>query len=104
MDENELREMQKAARLGANYGTGTKQFIRYAKERARTGTSYFITFERAVRYYHPYCPGATREEITRWVAHKVASDEIHIGPPPIKLGERHELDEDGRYEIVTPEG
>lgn len=68
----------------------------------RTGTSYFITFERARRYYEPYRPALSKEELTRWVAQKLVDKEIHLGEPPIRAGEYRRLDSDGRYEIVGP--
>ena len=66
------------------------------------GTSHFMSFEAAMRYYAAY------EGITRMtpknraymrdiVQHKLDAGEIHMGRPEVKAGERVSINEEGRY-------
>lgn len=69
-----------------------------------TGTSYFVSFNAAVRYYRPYEPGADLATSQHQVTHKVAAGEIHIGKPPIKPGQKLTIIDDGtRYAITDTE-
>jgi hypothetical protein len=69
----------------------------------RTGTSHFVTFERACDYYRAYDPSLTPVELRQWVRGKVNAGEIHIGIPDLKPGERLSIIDDGcRYAIETP--
>lgn len=59
----------------------------------RYGTSYFISYSAAARYY------GDRETASQ----KLAAGEIHIGKPELKPGERLHLDRpEGRYFIEDP--
>ena len=58
------------------------------------GTSYFITFEKACRYYADY--GCDQRDVAR----KIAEGEISIGEPPIKAGQHRRTNTDGRYWII----
>ena len=63
----------------------------------KTGTSWFITYHAAIRYYRDY--GYT--DVVSAVNRKLAEGEIHIGEPPIKSGQyRVLIDDRTRYAIV----
>lgn len=61
----------------------------------RIGTCHFVSLQDAVRYY-------ARQGIDAGgVKAKLAAGEIHIGPPPLKDGQRHQiLLSEMRYHIV----
>jgi hypothetical protein len=59
-----------------------------------TGTNYFVSEGAAMVYYRAY--GLWRTD----VENKITRGEIHIGPPPLKPGQRAVLNVDeGRYFI-----
>lgn len=60
------------------------------------GTSYFVSFDAAVKYYRDY-----EEFPASAVATKLEEGDIHIGKPPIKPGEKLSLNSEGRYVITT---
>lgn len=65
----------------------------------RWGTNHFVTREAANRYYEPYegSQTAARQAVDR----KVTAQEIRIGEPLLKAGQRLELNQqEGRYFIV----
>lgn len=65
------------------------------------GTSYFTSESAAIRYYRDYENGST-VAATRAVATKLREGSIHIGEPPVKLGERLSIIDDGaRYAITV---
>lgn len=51
----------------------------------RTGTNHFVSLRDAVRYYERQGIGAAG------VRAKLDAGEIHIGAPPLKPGERHQI-------------
>tara|TARA_Y100000310_G_scaffold56223_1_gene51529 strand:+ start:132 stop:344 length:213 start_codon:yes stop_codon:yes gene_type:complete len=62
------------------------------------GTSHFVSFGRAVRYYHDYNPDASQGlAIYKWVEAKLVAGEISVGPPEVKPGERMFVNDEGRY-------
>ena len=62
----------------------------------RYGTSYFVSFSAACRYYRPYYSG----DVKNHVEFKLTQGEIHIGKPPLKKGNRLTvIDERTRYAI-----
>lgn len=65
----------------------------------RTGTPYFISITAARQYYRPYHYEDTAAAVTR----KLATGEIHIGPPPLKPGQTAAPDQEGRYIITDQE-
>lgn len=61
-----------------------------------TGTSHFVSYGTADRYYRDY--GYTPADVTQ----KVADGEIHIGKPQLKKGETLiTIDNGTRYAIKT---
>ena len=61
----------------------------------KTGTCYFPSLTQAHRYYYPYYGDKTCAVMDQ----KLKTEEIHIGKPPLKPGERLVI-EDGRYHII----
>lgn len=62
----------------------------------RIGTSYFMNWASAVRYYKDY--GYDRNEVDSMIA----EGQIHLGKPLLKPGEILEvIEREGRYAIVT---
>lgn len=62
----------------------------------QTGTSHFVSFESARRYYLPYGFKNTAEAVRR----KIQDGEITIGPPQIKNGQKLlVIQDEGRYAI-----
>lgn len=62
----------------------------------RIGTSHFVSFQTAVRYYRPYGYENTVETVKR----KILEGEIHIGKPPLAPGEKLVILDNGtRYGI-----
>lgn len=62
-----------------------------------TGTSHFVSCQAARRYYRQY--GISVDEVNR----KFKNGEISAGAPTIKPSERLRVNDEGRYEILTPE-
>lgn len=62
-----------------------------------TGTSHFVSREAAIRYYTPYEYPIAAEAVDA----KIAGDEIHIGKPALKAGERLLIIDGGRYAIES---
>jgi hypothetical protein len=63
---------------------------------ARWGTSHFVSYEDAMRYYSGYGYSNTQRAVDR----KLSEGEIHIGRPATKAGEKITLDKgEGRYFI-----
>jgi hypothetical protein len=63
-----------------------------------TGTSHFVSFQTAVRYYRPYGYENTVETVKR----KLLEGEIHIGRPEVKAGDRLILLDNGtRYGVES---
>lgn len=70
--------------------------IRRLPQSYYVGTSYFVSFPAALRYYRPY--GFDRAAVQQ----KLDEGEIHIGKPPVKAGETLSLiDGRTRYQITT---
>lgn len=62
------------------------------------GTSHFVSFESAVRYYKDYPYRSIRAAVMR----KIYDGEISLGKPKLKKGERLSLIDGGlRYAITT---
>ncbi len=61
------------------------------------GTCHFVSFKKAVDYYHCYSDSASPLENHRWVEAKVEASEIVIGPPKARLGEYLFVNDEGRY-------
>lgn len=62
----------------------------------RHGTSHFVSFDHAARYYRPY--GFSPADVER----KLTDGEIHLGKPATKPGERVvTIDNGTRYAIET---
>jgi len=55
--------------------------------RKTIGTCYFVSFRLACRYYADYEPGISRSELEAVVQRKIDEGQIHIGLPPIKVGQ-----------------
>jgi hypothetical protein len=62
-----------------------------------TGTSHFVSFEKAVSYYRDY--GFDAADVRR----KIDTGEIHVGKPTVKGGEVVSINSEGRYMVETPE-
>lgn len=61
----------------------------------RTGTSHFVSYPRAVKYYSVY-----ESDPVAAVNRRLHAGEIHIGRPPIKPGQRLVMIDNGlRYAI-----
>ncbi len=66
----------------------------------RVGTSYFVSFDKAMLYYKAYYEDAKTLRIA--VKEKIILREIAIGKPPLKSNEKLYLDKwEGRYHIET---
>jgi hypothetical protein len=66
----------------------------------RIGTSHFVCRVSAENYYRR-AMGLDYFEVVGVVKDKLAAGEIHLGAPPLQLGQRLELVDDGtRYAIV----
>lgn len=63
----------------------------------KIGTSYFISRRAAEKYYKDY----DYDDVKSAVDRKLSDGEIHIGKPDIKAGERLEINNEGRYVILT---
>ena len=62
-----------------------------------TGTSYFVSMAKAIRYYALYEDDA--EAVTK---RKLEAGEIHIGKPPMKKGDKLTIIDNGaRYAIES---
>ena len=66
------------------------------------GTSYFKDIHAAIHYYsdYYYCIQdivVQYEDVAQYVQHKLINGEIHIGKPPINIGERIFLNSEERY-------
>jgi hypothetical protein len=62
----------------------------------RVGTSYFVCFAAACRYYAQTHKG----DIARIVEHKLEVGDIHIGHPPLKHGQKLvKIDDKTRWAI-----
>lgn len=65
-----------------------------------TGTSHFVSFERACQYYRDYDPSLSAVELRQWVRGKVNAGEVHVGIPDMRRGEiLHIIDDGTRYAI-----
>lgn len=61
------------------------------------GTSYFVSFAHAVRYYRDY-EGRNAQHV---VERKLSEGEIHIGEPPLKCGDVLSIIDKGTRYAVT---
>jgi hypothetical protein len=61
----------------------------------RIGTSHFISYKAAIKYYKDYHYEDTKAAVDR----KLAEGEIHIGPPRIRPGELLTVNDEARYII-----
>jgi hypothetical protein len=59
-----------------------------------TGTSHFVSFEKAVSYYKDYDFDAAD------VRRKIGAGEIHIGKPAITDNQKLKINDEGRYVIA----
>lgn len=64
------------------------------------GTSYFTSESAAIRYYRDYEGGSTIAA-SHAVERKLREGSIHIGEPPVKLGERLTIIDDGARYAIT---
>lgn len=63
------------------------------------GTAYFVSLAHAAQYYRDYAPGTDGYAVAN---EKIAAEEIHIGKPPLKDGERlFVIDNGTRYAIQS---
>ena len=63
----------------------------------RVGTSHFVNFEAACKYYRAYYE---QEHVEDYVRSKIENGDIHLGRPEIKLGEHlYVIDDYTRYAI-----
>lgn len=64
----------------------------------RWGTAHFVSQSHAVRYYRPYFGGSLVKAESA-VERKMEQEEIYIGEPSVKAGQKLTIDTDGRYWI-----
>lgn len=64
------------------------------------GTSYFTSESAAIRYYRDYENGSTMAA-ARAVETKLREGAIHIGEPPLKIGQRLAIIDAGTRYAIT---